>query len=159
MSVTVEKRIVPPGDDDLLDSAWELKEDVREREGLLKQRWRFFADAYRRATVHAFLTGDDDLVGFAAARRDGYILFLAVAPEYRGEGYGERLVASVAEESDSVSCHARATNENALAFYRHLGFEVERRIDNYYEDGGAAHYLRLGRSGKLRDRLSDFLRR
>lgn len=159
VSVTVEKRIVPRGDDEYLQAAWNLKEEIREREDLLKQRWRFFSDAYRRATVHAFVTGVDDLVGFAAARRDGYILFLAVSPDHRGEGYGERLVASVAEEADTVSCHARASNQNALEFYKHLGFEVERSIDNYYEDGGAAHYLRLGDSGKLRDRLSEFFRR
>ncbi|QDX41609.1 N-acetyltransferase [Salarchaeum sp. JOR-1] len=159
MSVTVEKRVVPRGDDDYLQEAWELKEEIREEESLLKQRWRFFADAYERATVYAYVAGDDTLAGFAAARRDGYILFLAVAPDYRGEGFGERLVAAVAEDAETVSCHARASNENALAFYKHLGFEVERRIENYYEDGGTAYYLRLGERGKLRDKLSEFLRR
>ncbi|GAD52621.1 probable acetyltransferase [Halarchaeum acidiphilum MH1-52-1] len=159
MSVTVEQRVVPRGSDELLDDAWELKERIREREGLLRQRRGFFADAYRRAIVHAYVTPDDDLVGFAAARHDGYVLFLAVDPDYRGEGFGERLIAAVAENAKTVSCHARVTNERALGFYRHLGFEIVREIDNYYEDGEGAYYLRLGEVEGLRDRLSDYLRR
>lgn len=159
MSVTVQARAVPPGSREYLEAAWELKERIRESESLLKQRRGFFADAYTRSTVHVLLDGPgDDLVGFAAARRDGYILFLAIEPARRGEGHGERLVARVAEDTDSVSCHARTENVNALEFYRHLGFETVRKIENYYEDGGDAFYLKLGDS-HLIDRLSDFLRR
>lgn len=159
MSVTVEKHVVPPGNDDYLEDAWRLKERIRGEEGWLHQQWNFFSTAYRRSTVHCFRAGDDEMVGFAVARRDGYILFLAVAPEYRGEGYGERLVGAVADQHDTVSCHTRTTNDPALGFYEHLGFEVERRIDVYYEDGGAAYYLRLGDRDRLRDRLSGFLGR
>ena len=158
MSVTVETEVVPPGEDDYLQVAWELKEQIRKEEGLLKQRWGFFADAYRRATVHAYFDGDT-LVGFAAARRDGYILFLGIHPDYRGEGFGERLVGSVAEDVGKVSCHARVSNQNALDFYEHLGFTVVRQIDNYYEDGADAYYLRLGDEDRLLERLSEILRR
>ena len=158
MSINVEKRVVAAGDDAYAEEAWELKERISASEDVLKQRRSFFMRAYRRARVHLFVAGDD-LVGFAAARRDGYILFLAVAPDYRGEGFGERLVASVADERGSVTCHARTTNEAALGFYRHLGFEKVRRIGGYYEDGGDAYYLRLGDEDRLLDRLSEFLRR
>jgi len=158
VSVNVEKRVDPPGNADHVEEAWDLKERIRREEGVLKQRRGFFVDAYQRATTH-LLYEDDELVGFASARRDGYILFLAVAPEHRSEGYGRRLVAEVAKENPSVSCHARASNEAALDFYEHIGFEIQRRIDNYYEDGGDAYYLRLGESSRLRDRLSEFLRR
>ena len=157
MSVTVDEQVVPPGDDQYLEDAWALKERIREREGLLKQRRGFFANAYRRATVHCFLDGDD-LVGFAAARSDGYILFLAVSPEYRGHNYGERLVASVASEAGKASCHARKTNDNAIGFYQNLGFTIEREIDDYYEDGTGAYYLRLGDHDRIRDRISELLR-
>lgn len=157
MSVTVDERVIPPGNAEHLESAWELKERIRVEEDLLKQRRGFFANAYRRSTVHSFVDGDT-LVGFAAARSDGYILFLAVAPEYRSEGYGERLVASVASDAGQASCHARVTNGNAIAFYRHLGFSVEREIDDYYEDGVGAYYLRLGDRDRIRDRISEILR-
>ena len=160
MSVNVDTREAGPGNDEFLEDAWELKESIRRSEGVLKQRRGFFADAYRRSTVHLALAGDQQsLAGFAAVRRDGYILFLAVDPDYRGEGFGERLVALVAEDHASITCHARTTNENALRFYEHLGFEVKRRIDNYYEDGGDAYYLKLGTENGLAKRLSEFVRR
>lgn len=159
MSVTVDIRAIETGDDTCVEEAWRLKERIRREDGVLKQRRGFFTDAYRRSKVYALVEpgyDGDDVVGFAAARRDGYILFLAVAPEYRGEGFGRRLVAAVAEDHNSVTCHARATNESALAFYRHLGFEVERRVKGYYEDNGDALYLRLG-DGGLRSTLSRFV--
>ncbi|WP_132059542.1 GNAT family N-acetyltransferase [Halorussus amylolyticus] len=161
MSVNVDTEIARPGDESYVEAAWKLKERIRATDDVLKQRRGFFVDAYKRSTVHLLVTGEGDderVMGFAAVRRDGYILFLAVAPEFRGEGIGKRLVGEVAETHDTVTCHARASNRNALGFYEHLGFEVERRIDNYYEDGGNAYYLKLGERGGLTKKLSDFMR-
>jgi len=157
VSVTVETRTVGPGSDEYLEAAWELKERIRRSEGVLKQRRGFFADAYRRSRVHVLLA-DEEVVGFAAVRRDGYILFLAIAAEYRGQGFGQRLIARVAEEHDTITCHARASNEEALGFYESLGFEIRRRIDNYYEDGGDAYYLKLGEDTGLASKITDALR-
>ena len=160
MSINVERRVVDRGSDDLRTDAWELKERLRRDEGVLKQRRGFFDQAYRRSTVYCYLDPDTGgLLGFAATRRDGYILFLAVAPEHRREGFGERLVAQVADNHRRVTCHARTTNSNALDFYDRLGFEIKRRIDNYYEDGGDAYYLKLGDDVGLKDRLSSLLGR
>jgi ribosomal protein S18 acetylase RimI-like enzyme len=155
VSVEVETRVDGPGASVHVDEAWDLKERIRQDEGVLRQRWRFFRDAYARSTTYLRLV-DDDLIGFASTRRDGYLLFLGVAPEARGERHGRRLVGEVAAEHGTVTCHARTTNESALRFYRHLGFEVVRRVDRYYEDGGDAYYLRLGETEgqSLLDRLS-----
>ncbi|MFW6321306.1 MAG: GNAT family N-acetyltransferase [Halohasta sp.] len=158
MSVTVEKRIDEPGDTDYVDAAWHLKEYIRRAEGVLKQRRGFFVDAYRRSTTHLFFE-DGDLVAFASVRRDGYILFLAVRPDARGRGYGKRLIAEIAEDHRTVTCHARTTNEEALGFYEHLGFRIHRRIDNYYEDNGDAFYLKLGADSGLRKKVSEFFGR
>jgi ribosomal protein S18 acetylase RimI-like enzyme len=158
VSVNVEKRVDGPGSGEYAEEAWQLKERIRRSEGVLQQRRNFFMDAYRRSTTH-LLYFDDELLGFASVRRDGYILFLAVAPEARGEGYGERLVAEVAKNHRTVTCHARTTNERALAFYEHIGFKILRRIDNYYEDGGDAYYLRLGEQAGIRGKLSELIRR
>jgi ribosomal protein S18 acetylase RimI-like enzyme len=158
VSVNVETRIVERGSDDYVDAAWRLKEDIRQSEGVLRQRHGFFRNAYRRSTVYLYVDRSHDrLVGFAAVRRDGYILFLAVDDEYRGHGFGKRLIARVAEDYGTVTCHARTTNEEALGFYKHIGFQIRRRIDNYYEDGGDAYYLRLGEE-TIRDKLSKLLR-
>jgi ribosomal protein S18 acetylase RimI-like enzyme len=159
VSVTIDTRKIGTGDDEFVAQAWELKEHIRRSEGVLKQRRGFFTDAYRRSRVYVLVEpgfDEESLVGFAATRRDGYILFLAVDPEYRGEGLGKRLVAAVVDDHSSVTCHARATNDDALSFYEHLGFEVDRRVDDYYEDDGDAYYLRLG-DGGLAEKLSKFM--
>jgi ribosomal protein S18 acetylase RimI-like enzyme len=158
VSVNIERRVVDPGDVDYVEQAWNLKERIRERDGVLRQRRRFFENAFRRSTVYLFLDRSDrgSLVGFAAVRRDGYVLFLAVDPDYQGEGFGEALVARVADDYGSVTCHARTTNREALRFYEHIGFDVERRIEDYYEDGGDAYYLKLGEDEGLADRLANF---
>ena len=159
MSVNVERRVVESGDVDYVEQAWQLKERIRERDGVLRQRRRFFENAYKRSTVYLFVdrTNRGKLVGFAAVRRDGYILFLAVDNEYQGEGFGEALVARVADDYGSVTCHARSTNRDAIRFYQHIGFTIQRRIDDYYEDGGDAYYLKLGEDDGLTDRLSKLL--
>jgi len=160
VSVNVQRRVIDPGSDDGVERAWQLKERIRSEDGVLRQRRRFFRNAYKRSTVYSYADrGADRLIGFAAVRRDGYILFLAVSREYRGEGFGKRLVASVADDYTTVTCHARTTNREALQFYRHLGFEVTRRIDSYYEDGGDAYYLQLGESESIRDRLASLIGR
>ena len=158
VSVNLERRRDGPGETDHVDRAWQLKERIHQREGVLKQRRGFFTDAYRRAATVLYFE-DDTLVAFSSVRRDGYILFLAVAPEARGQGYGERLVAEIAEDYATITCHARTSNESALGFYQHLGFEIDRRIDSYYEDNGDAYYLKLGDKDGIRKRLSEFLRR
>jgi len=160
VSVNIQRRVVSPGNDEYIERAWRLKERIRRSDDVLRQRKSFFTNAYRRSAVHLYIDESaDQLIGFAAVRRDGYILFLAVDTQYRGQGFGERLVASVAEEHSSVTCHARTTNQGALSFYESLGFEVKRRIESYYEDGGDAHYLQLGEDGGIRDRLANLLSR
>lgn len=157
MSVNVQARTDDPSSDEYLDGAWDLKERIRRSEDVLKQRYGFFADAYRRSRVHVLLA-DDEVIGFAAVRRDGYILFLAIADEHRGRGFGKQLIARAADEHDSVTCHARVSNGDALEFYDSLGFEVVRRIDNYYEDGGDAYYLKLGDGAGFAARITDLFR-
>ena len=160
MSVNVQRRVVSPGEDAYVDEAWRLKEHIRESEGVLRQRRHFFQNAYERSTAYLTLDrGTDRVIGFATVRRDGYILFLAVSEDHRGQGFGKRLVARVAEDYGTVTCHARTTNEDALGFYRALGFEVKRRIDGYYEDGGDAYYLKLGQDTGIRERLTNLLGR
>lgn len=158
MSVNIELQFAPPGEPGSVGEAWTLKERIRKSEGVLKQRRTFFENAYRRAGAYELFDGDR-LVGFAATRRDGYLLFLAVDPEYRDRGFGRKLVEAVVTDHDTVTCHARTTNREALAFYAALDFEVVRRIDNYYEDNGSAYYLKRGDGGSLTDRLSEILQR
>ena len=158
MSATVEKRVDEAGQTDYVEAAWQLKEQINRMEGVLKQRRGFFIDAYRRSTTHLFFE-DGELVAFASARRDGYILFLAVRPDARGRGYGKRLIAEIADQHKTVTCHARTTNKEALGFYKHLGFRITRHIENYYEDSGDAYYLKLGEEISIREKVTEFFGR
>lgn len=154
VSVTVDSTIIPPGDDAYLEQAWELKESIRRQSGVLKQRRGFFVTAYRQAQSHIIFEPETDrLIGFACTREGGYLLFLAIAPAYQGKGFGRELVSAVASEHEVVTCHARVSNENALAFYDAMGFEIVRRVNRYYEDGGDAFYLRLGEHSSVRSKL------
>jgi ribosomal protein S18 acetylase RimI-like enzyme len=158
VSVPVDTAVVEPGNQHHLEEAWALKERVRDADNVLKQRRNFFASAYRKARVRLVFL-ERELAGFVATREDGYILFLAVHPDYRGEGIGRKLLGDVVAEHGEVTCHARTTNDSAVGFYEHLGFSIRRRIDRYYEDGGDAYFLELRESESLRSKLTELVRR
>jgi len=160
VSIEVEVRVVEPGEDAYAEETWRLKEEIRREGNVLKQRRGFFLSAYRRSKAYLCVAGGE-VIAFAVARRDGYILFLGVAPDHRGEGLAKGLIGRVADDYGTVTCHARGSNEDALGFYRHIGFEEVRHVTNYYEDGGDAYYLRLdgGDGARLIERIADFFRR
>lgn len=160
MSTTVERKRSPPGDNACVEEAWELKEHIRREFGVLKQQRRFFVSAYRQSSVLLLINQyNDELVGFAATRNGGYLLFLAVSPDYQGQGFGRELVYQAVDEHGSLTCHARMTNDDALGFYRALGFEIVRSIPGYYEDGGDAYFLKLGEDASMRAKISRLLGR
>jgi len=156
----------PPKDRTHLDEVWDLKQRIRREDGYLCQTWDFFSSSYENNTAHILLEGGDEgtngnqsVVGFCVVRGDGYILFLGVASDYRGGGLGRTLVERASEENDVLTCHARASNENAVGFYEHLGFEVDRQIDSYYKNGEDAIYMSRDESASLRSKITDALKR
>ncbi|MEM4780467.1 MAG: ribosomal protein S18-alanine N-acetyltransferase [Halalkalicoccus sp.] len=101
----------------------------------------------------AFLVAWDEragVVGYVVAdsvpnhgRAIGHVKDLAVAPDYRGEGIGRRLLSraleTLAREGVGwVKLEVRTGNEPAIALYRAFGFELRRRIPRYYADGETA---------------------
>lgn len=64
---------------------------------------------------------------------------LAVAPEYRRQGVGERLVNALIERlrENQISCltlEVRVSNLTAIALYDKLGFQQVGRRPNYYRN-------------------------
>lgn len=64
---------------------------------------------------------------------------LAVAPEYRRQGVGERLVNTLIERlrENQISCltlEVRVSNLTAIALYDKLGFQQVGRRPNYYRN-------------------------
>lgn len=58
----------------------------------------------------------------------GWISLLYLVPEFRGKGYGVQLIGCAAayfadRGRSAVRLHVAVTNEAAIGFYRHYGFE------------------------------------
>lgn len=149
----MEYERIPPHDDSRVEDAWDVKEEIRRSEGYLQQTYEFFRDSYENNTSHLYLD-DEEVAAFSVVRNDGYLLFLGVEPEYRGRGLGRSLVEEAVSNHSKVSCHTRESNENALEFYRHLGFEKTREIESYYRNGETAHFLVNRTQASLRKKLS-----
>ena len=63
----------------------------------------------------------------------GWLYAVAVLPEYRRQGYGEKLIGYAIHELRGIGCgkvnlQIRSTNLEVAAFYKSLGFEVEDRL-------------------------------
>ena len=77
-----------------------------------------------------------ELVGTAMAGYDGHrgwVYTVAVRPSHRRQGIGTALMRSVEERLARLGCpklnlQVRAANQEVVAFYERLGYEVEERI-------------------------------
>jgi ribosomal protein S18 acetylase RimI-like enzyme len=97
-------------------------------------------DIQRKLSVQRELflvaTVGTQLVGSAMAGYDGHrgwVYYVAVSPRYRRQGIGTALMRSVEERLARLGCpklnlQVRASNQEVVAFYKRLGYEVEERI-------------------------------
>jgi ribosomal protein S18 acetylase RimI-like enzyme len=97
-------------------------------------------DIQRKLSVQRELflvaTVGTQLVGSVMAGYDGHrgwVYYVAVSPRYRRQGIGTALMHSVEERLARLNClklnlQIRASNEEVVAFYKRLGYEVEERI-------------------------------
>ena len=68
------------------------------------------------------------ILGFAGVA-NGRVDMLFVAPEYRGQGIGKRLLRYAVDELNAERLDVNEQNPQALGFYLHEGFEVTGRSD------------------------------
>lgn len=71
------------------------------------------------------------IAGFDGVR--GWIYHLAVAPEHRRHGFATALVRAAEQGLRDLGCpkvnlQMRATNQEVVAFYRSVGYQVEERV-------------------------------
>lgn len=97
-------------------------------------------DIRRKLTVQPDLffvaMKDRQLVGTAMAGYDGHrgwIYYVVVSPDHRRQGIGSALMCHAERSLIQMGCpklnlQVRASNHEVVAFYRHLGYEVEERI-------------------------------
>lgn len=77
-------------------------------------------------------------IGLSIAADEGYILNVAVLPDYRGQGIGRNLVSFVIENySESLSfltLEVRPSNKPAVNLYTSLGFKKVGERPSYYSN-------------------------
>ena len=81
------------------------------------------------------------IAGYDGVR--GWLYHLAVLPDYRRRGLATQLVRSAEQRLQALGCfklnlQVRATNQEVVAFYRSLGYQVEERVSMGRRLGGAS---------------------
>lgn len=89
-------------------------------------------------------TSNDKIVGYMGISKiagEGYVTNIAVLPNYRRNGIGEKILQHVIKDSkqlDFISLEVRVSNSAAISLYEKLGFEKvgcrKRFYDNPQED-------------------------
>ena len=98
------------------------------------------ADIRRKLSVQPELflvaTVDSEIVGTAMGGYDGHrgwVYYVAISRQRRKQGIGAALMAEVEERLGKMGCpklnlQVRASNEDVIAFYKKLGYNVEERV-------------------------------
>lgn len=91
-----------------------------------------------------FIVGElgTDIIGFAGewiVVDEAHIITVAIADEYRRQGYAEKLITelllrAVSQGATCATLEVRAGNSAAIALYEKLGFVDTGRRKNYYPD-------------------------
>ncbi len=93
---------------------------------------------------------DDEVVAFVAAVPSGpmvaRVLMLAVLPEMRRMGHGQRLMSALYSSCLSRGCETvilevRKSNVAAIMFYQREGFCFTGEIENFYSNGEGAYKM------------------
>jgi ribosomal-protein-alanine N-acetyltransferase len=76
----------------------------------------------------------------------GHLTTIAVAPEHRRRGLGERMLAHVEDvlrlrSVNTVILEVRVGNTSAQALYQKNGYSTVQRIENYYVNGEACYLM------------------
>ncbi|APA82175.1 GNAT family N-acetyltransferase [Francisella tularensis] len=69
---------------------------------------------------------------------------LAVSKNYQGQGIGKKLLEYILNNTDkNISLEVNTNNLIAISLYQKLGFEINKQINNYYENSDAAYKMTL----------------
>jgi ribosomal-protein-alanine N-acetyltransferase len=102
-----------------------------------------------RSTNVAVMTQDDGVIGFGIMQyRDetAHLALFAVSPGHRNRGLGSQLISWLEKPAlvagiERVRVEARADNQQAIRFYRRLGFVPRKTVSGYY--GGIVDAVQL----------------
>jgi ribosomal-protein-alanine N-acetyltransferase len=119
--------------------------------------WRWTPNSIRRCirdpatNVAVAATGHDGVAGFAVMRYkddEAHLILLGVDPAFRRRGIASALIAwhetaALTAGIGTVYVEARATNAEARALYRGLGYHEVQLVRGYY--GGVENGVRLAK--------------
>lgn len=76
----------------------------------------------------------------------GHIISLAVDPDYKRQKVGSRLINTAIAtflkfDIYTITLEVNAENKEALDFYQSIGFKINKKVSNYYEDGADAYKM------------------
>lgn len=98
-------------------------------------------DSFNSASCRFYIAETDKIVGYigvSIAADEGYILNVAVHPDYRGQGIGKALVSCLIERYGDIlsfiTLEVRPSNTAAVNLYKSLGFEKVGERKNYYSN-------------------------
>ena len=103
-------------------------------------RESFWREASNENTVYLLAMNDDEIIGYAGtwiSFEEAQITNVAIAPKYRGWGYGRALMESLIGEVKKMGVTAmtlevRPSNTVALKLYESFGFKDCGRRPGYY---------------------------
>lgn len=102
---------------------------------------------------------DEEIVGYiifwVKEEGLGHIIALAVDKNFRGQHIATRLIMTAIVifyncDIHRITLEVKSHNEVAVAFYQKFGFEIDRKVPRYYEDGSDA-YVMFFNADKIRD--------
>ena len=95
-------------------------------------------------TVYLVVEKDGRIIGYGGMWiifDEAHITNVCILPEYRGAGYGYRLMQELIEVSkefgaDAMSLEVRVSNKTAMKLYKKCGFSVHGIRKRYYSNNG-----------------------
>ena len=136
-----------------------FKKPIRE-EGVLGMFKTLFSRKYTsKVAVNniSLSINDGEIVGYiifwVKEEGLGHIIALAVDKKFRRQHIATRLLMMAISIFKNIDIHritleVKSHNEIAVSFYQKFGFEIDRKVPNYYEDGSDA-YVMLFSTGKI----------
>lgn len=107
-------------------------------------RQSFWEEAANERTYYLLALEDEVIIGYAGTwiiEDEAQITNVAIAPRYRGQGIGTRMMAEIIQAAKQrgavrMTLEVRPSNTAALALYTAFGFKSAGRRPHYYQDNG-----------------------
>ena len=104
----------------------------------------FWEEAANERTYYLLALEDEVIIGYAGTwiiEDEAQITNVAIAPRYRGQGIGTRMMAEIIQAAKQrgavrMTLEVRPSNTAALALYTAFGFKSAGRRPHYYQDNG-----------------------